>query len=317
MYVPARPQLAFDPRIPFSRAEARAAGLTPEMLMTKRYQKLFWDSYVLREVKITPLLRAEAVLKLVPAGSHISHHTAAELWGAVVPPDGNTHIWTASKHGRQVRKGVKTHYGNGPVRTTMRRGLPVSTPEQTFLDLAAVGVPLVDLVVAADGMIKAKHTTRERLTGAASGWQGRGCRVARRAASLARSGVDSPMETRLRLLIVLAGLPEPQVNLIVRARDGAWSRRYDLAYEKLRLIIEYDGRQHADDTGQWRTDILRREELDRMRWRLIVVISDGIYVNPLQTLLRVRAALVECGATGLRRSFKPEWRVHFPSSSAR
>jgi hypothetical protein len=183
------------------------------MLLTKRFHKLFWDSYVLREVKITPLIRAQAALKLVPAGSHISHHTAAELWGATVPPDGNTHVWTPSKCGRQVRQGVKTHYGNDPARTTLRKGLPVSTPEQTFLDLAAVGVPLVDLVVAADGMIKDRHTTPYRLIQAAEGWHGRGCRTARRAALLARDGVDSPTETRLRLLIVLAGLPEPQVNL--------------------------------------------------------------------------------------------------------
>jgi hypothetical protein len=283
------------------------------MLLTKRFQKLFWDCYVLREVRITPLLRAQAVLRLVPAGSHISHHTAAELWGAVVPDDGNTHVSLPSDQRRQVRKGVKSHCGNGPVRTTMRKGLPISTPEQTLLDLAAVGVKLVDLVVVADGMIKAGQTTPERLIEAAAEWHGRGCRVARRAASLARKDVDSPTETRLRLLIVLAGLPEPTVNLILRARDGSWRRRYDLAYEQLRLIVEYDGRQHSQDTQQWLTDIFRREELDRMRWRLVVVTAEGIYSNPLQTLIRVREALHERGAANLRRSFKAEWRVHFPS----
>ena len=185
-------QTAFDPRRPFGRAEARAAGLTPEMLLTKRFHKLFWDSYVLREVRITPLLRAEAVLKLVPVGSHISHHTAAELWGAIVPDDGNTHVCLPSDHRRQVRKGVRSHCGNGPARTTLRKGLPISTPEQTFLDLAAAGFTLVDLVVAADGMIKARHTTPERLIEAAAEWHGRGCRTARRAASLARKDVDSP-----------------------------------------------------------------------------------------------------------------------------
>jgi hypothetical protein len=172
MYAPALPKPTFDPRRPFSRAEARAAGLTPEMLLTKRFHKLFWDSYVLREVRITPLLRAEAVLKLVPVGSHISHHTAAELWGAIVPDDGNTHVCLPSDHRRQVRKGVRSHCGNRPARTTLRKGLPISTPEQTFLDLAAAGFTLVDLVVAADGMIKAGHTTPERLRRTQSGTAG-------------------------------------------------------------------------------------------------------------------------------------------------
>ena len=51
--------------------------------------------------------------------------------------------------------------------------------------------------------------------------EGRGCRLARRAASLAREGVDSPQETRLRLLLVLAGLPEPRVNVIIRGGMAA------------------------------------------------------------------------------------------------
>jgi hypothetical protein len=317
VYAPARPQPAFDPRKPFSRADARLAGLTPEMLLTKRFHKIFWDSYVLREVKITPVIRAQAVLKLVPSDSHISHHTAAELWGAVVPDDGNTHVCLSSDRRRQVRRGVRSHCGNGPARTTVRLGLPISTPEQTFLDLAAVGLTLVDLVVAADAMIKAGHTSPELLIEAAAQWSGRGCRVARRAAGLARKDVDSPTETRLRLLLVLAGLPEPTVNVILRARDGSWRRRYDLGYEELRLIVEYDGRQHAHDTQQWLTDIFRREELDRMRWRLLVVTAEGIYTDPLQTLVRVREALLERGARTLRRGFKAEWRVHFPTPQSR
>jgi hypothetical protein len=200
--------------------------------------------------------------------------------------------------------GVRSHYRRQPAQTTLSKGLPISTPEQTFLDFAAVGVPLVDLVVVADGMIKAGRTSTERLIEAAAEWSGRDCRVARRAASLAREGVDSPEETRLRLLLVLAGLPEPRVNLIIRGRDGSWRRRYDLAYEHLRLIIEYDGRQHAEDSRQWLTDIFRREELDQLRWRLVIVTSEGVYQEPLRTLERVRDALLECGAVGIRRTFK-------------
>jgi hypothetical protein len=313
MFLPTQTHDRFNPRQPFSRAEARAAGLTPEMLLSKRFHKIFWDAYVSRDVPITPLLRAKAVIRLVPNGSYISHHTAAELWGAVVPADVAAHVTLPSAHRRQVRQGVRSHYRKHPVQTTFRKGLPISTPEQTFLDLAAVGVALVDLVVMADGIIKAGHTSPERLIEVAAQWNGRGCRLARRAASLAREGVDSPQETRLRLLLVLAGLPEPRVNLIIRGRDGSWRRRYDLAYEYLRLIIEYDGRKHADDTQQWLTDIFRREELDQMHWRLIVVTSEGIYQEPLRTLERVRDALLQCGATGIRRTFKPEWRLHFPA----
>ena len=151
-------------------------------------------------------------------------------------------------------------------------------------------------MIVGDGLVKAKATTVERLVAAASEATGSRHRLARRAACLVRDGVDSPMETRLRLLLVLAGLPEPTVNVIVRGREGEWLRRFDLCYTVLRLVVEYDGRQHAEDTRQWVTDIDRREELDRGRYRLVVVTRDGIYVEPERTLERVRDALTDCGA---------------------
>ena len=75
MSVPAEPPAPFNPHQPFSRADARAAGLTAEMLLSRRFHKIFWDTYVAREVAITALLRAKAVIRLVPSGSYISHHT--------------------------------------------------------------------------------------------------------------------------------------------------------------------------------------------------------------------------------------------------
>ena len=69
MSVPFQTPAAFNPRQPFSRAEARAAGLSAEMLLSRRFHKIFWDTYVAREVQITPLLRAKAVIRLVPSGS--------------------------------------------------------------------------------------------------------------------------------------------------------------------------------------------------------------------------------------------------------
>ena len=201
------PQPTFDPRRPFSRATARAAGISPQMLLSRMFHKIGWDMYVAAEIPITTQLRAAAVIDLVPAGSHISHHTAAELWGAVVPAEPAVHVTLPSANRRPVRRGVQAHYGGGNPRTTIRKGLPISTPEQAFLELAAVGLGLVDLVVVADGFIKAGHTSTDRLIEAAHDWTGRGRSRAQRAAGLARSGVDSAMETRLRLLIVLAGCP--------------------------------------------------------------------------------------------------------------
>ena len=52
-------------------------------------------------------------------------------------------------------------------------------------------------------------------------------------------------------------------------------------------------------------------ELDALGWRLIVVTAQDLYDAPEQVLVRVRAALIERGATGIRRQFKTEWLRYF------
>jgi hypothetical protein len=111
-------------------------------------------------------------------------------------------------------------------------------------------------------LVKANDLDPVQFVAAADAYQGRNAKRARRAASLVRADVDSPMERRIRLLIVFAGLPEPQVNFILRIADGEWGWRFDLCYPEYKLIIEYDGRQHAFDSGEWIHDLKRREWLN-------------------------------------------------------
>ena len=86
--------------------------------------------------------------------------------------------------------------------------------------------------------------------------------------------------------------------------------RFDLCYPSLKLIIEYDGRHHAEDSEQWLHDLKRREVLDRMGWRVIVVTMHDCYDAPEGVLHRVRDALIERAMVGVRRRFKPEWTRH-------
>lgn len=301
-----------DVRKPFSRDQARAAGVPLARLLSREFHRVGHDQYVAAAVPITTKVRAQAALNIAPAGSFVSHHTAAELWGAVVPATCDTHVSLPTDRGRSVRRGVQCHVAPLGSCTTTLRGLRISTPEQAFLELAAAGANLVELVVAGDGLAKKKRTTPEALIAAAEESSGRSVRVARRAAGLVRLGVDSPMESRTRMLLVLAGLPEPEVNLILRGLHGEWRRRFDMYYKRQRVLVEFDGRQHAENEEQWEGDIYRREELDQRGERLIVVTRRGIYDEPLRTLERVRTALVERGATGLPRRFRPEWERYFP-----
>ncbi len=310
MAIPPRQRSRIDPTVPFTRAEARAAGIPITALRGPRFHQVFYDLYVASSVEVTQSIRAKAALRLCNAESYVSHFTAANLWGGCVPEQPLTHV--SVKAGRRPeRRGIQSHAAQEGAKTTTFDGMPITTPEQTFLDLSWQ-LSLVELVILGDSLVGKRRTTPDQLIEAAASCRGKGARLARRAAALVRRGVDSPMESRLRLLIVLAGLPEPAVNFTVRDEEGAVLMRFDLSYPALKLIIEYDGRQHARDDAQWARDIARREELDNLGWRLIIVRAEDIYARPDKTLNRVRDALRARGAKNLPRKFKAEWTQHFP-----
>lgn len=300
----------FDPLRPFTRPEGLAAGLTPWPLRGREFARLHRNIYVARRAPRTLALRAQAALRLAPPGSVVSHETAALLWGGSVPTTTTLHVRIPPGETFRV-EGVRAHRGSAAPDERRRRGIPLTSPESTFYDLAA-SLDLVQLVVLGDRLVRRDVTSRARLVGYASGRSGGKAAIARRAAGLVRAGVDSPPESRLRMLVVLAGLPEPTVNHIIRDPDtGAWLRRFELAYEELRVAIEYEGRQHRDDDEIWASDIDRREELDRRAWRVVQVISSGLFENPLRTLQRIDQARVDRGAQPTR-AFTEEWRRYFP-----
>ncbi len=305
----------FDDTRPFTRADARAAGLPINELLTRRYVRLFHDVHVRSGVRLDVRVRAAAAVGLNARGSYASHATAAQIWGAVVPGREPVHVSVPGGQPRSEREGIRAHRALPRPDVRTRSGVRVSVPAQALLEMAADGVDLVDLVVAADSLLRAGALDLDELVVAASLWTGRGSRLGRRAVRLAREGVDSAMESRLRLLIVLAGLPEPEVDHRLRDEVGTTLLRFDLSYPALKLLIEYDGRQHAENKAQWKRDVGRRDTLDRLGLRLLVVLHDGIYERPLETLDRIAAALRERGVR-VRRSYKPEWERYFPGRMA-
>ena len=54
------------------------------------------------------------------------------------------------------------------------------------------------------------------------------------------------------MLLVLAGLPEPQVNLTVRDERGEVVRKYDLSYPEVKVAVEFNGKVHVSSPGRGR-----------------------------------------------------------------
>lgn len=299
---------------PFTRDEAYASGLTDRDLRSARYVRIFRNVYVQRSTTRTLATRTEAALRVAPPSAIASHHTAALLWGGTVPRSSVVHLTVPAGQDCQAA-GLWTHRYRAPAAPVLRSGLRVTSPERTFCDLGRY-LDLVELVTLGDRLVKRGVTSELRLVSAADDWPGPRRQRLQRAARLVREGVDSPPESRLRMLVVLGGLPEPVVNFIVRDPDtGAWLRRFELAYPALRLAIEYHGRWHRESDDIWSADIDRREELGRDDWRIVEVIAGGLDEDPSRTLRRVEAARRERGAAPtLRRS--EEWRPYFPGMPA-
>lgn len=192
---------------------------------------------------------------------------------------------------------------------TVFRGLRTTGADDTFLDLAR-SLGLVDLVILSDSLVRRRRTTPERLVRAAGAASGRGVALARRAAGLVRPGVDSPMETRCRLLRVLSGLLELETDVRFHDDFGVLTRRLDAGDRRTRTGVEYDGRHHIRREEQWEDDIGRREEFEDQDWRIVTLVSRDVFVTPARTVDRLRRILSARGMTvGQPRH---EWRRHFP-----
>lgn len=301
----------FNPLQPFTRGQALEAGVSAGQLRGPRYKTIFHGVHIAREVVVKERHRIIAGLMLHPpeAQAFASHLSAAAIYGVAVPDHSDVHISvTDPKHRRWV-PGIKPHVAPDGTRTVTWYGVHVSDPARLMVELASL-LDLVELVAAGDSLLRKLDIEADVLRAALDEMDCYWAPAARAAAAYLRDGVDSPMESRLRMLIVLAGLPEPTVNHRVYDAFGTLLMRYDLSYPHLRIIVEYDGRHHVEVIEQWEHDSEREGWIDDAEWRRIKVISKGIYVTPAATLDRVAKALRRAGECV--PPLRDDWRAFFP-----
>lgn len=286
------------------------AGLGRASLDGPGFRRILYGVLVASDVPDSPQLRAEAALSCFFTSAFASHRTSARVWRVPVtlPPGEDV---TVPEVGHRLRRAGVTCHVRTAAEVAVVGGVRVSNLPDLFVELASL-LPLVELVVVGDWMVRRHRVLRSALIDAAAGAGGRAGVLARSAAAYVRERVDSPMETRLRMLLVLAGIPEPEINLEIRTVDGEVLRRYDLCWPGVRVIVEYDGRHHIEREEQWEQDLTRREAIDDSDWRILVVVSSGIYKSPEQTLGRVHSLLRLRGLPGMPARLRDDWRQHFP-----
>jgi very-short-patch-repair endonuclease len=109
------------------------------------------------------------------------------------------------------------------------------------------------------------------------------------AADAADAGSQSPPESRLRVRLLLAGLPRPVTQFPIQVRGGGVFHP-DLAWPEYKVAVEYDGAWHAtfDQTSR---DHRRRNRLLNEGWIVIHVTGDRMRDDFDGVLAEIRVAL--------------------------
>ena len=182
------------------------------------------------------------------------------------------------------------------VAVTLLDGMPVVSAPDVFCQLAAI-LSRPDLVAVGDRFVTGRRVGGIRAQARcqlddlrAAAWRHRGKRGAASVAwalERVRSGVDSRPETWLRLLLVDAGLPEPDLDVEVDVGSGM-RLHPDLALSRWRIAVEYEGDGHRVSARTWRRDIERRELFEAAGWHVIRVTADDVFRQAESFVARVR-----------------------------
>ncbi len=267
--------------------EGLASGVLTPQILRKDYAKVFQNVYRRRDVELTAALRAEAAFLWSGRKGVVSGVSAAALHG-------NSWV-SAERPAELVRRrhdsprGIVIHNDRLlPAEVMTVRGIPVTTPARTVFDVGRRtrlnrAVELVDVLLRLC-TVESVMRVAERHRGA------RGLRQLERVLALADAGAESVQETRLRVCLVGAGLPEPETQIELCGPDGR-TIRLDMGWREQRVAAEFDGAQHWGDSVQHRRDIERQELIAAMGWRLVRVSRDQLTHRPGAVIERVRAAL--------------------------
>ncbi len=271
---------------------AHAAGIGDRHLQHPEVARLSRDTYLPRALAGDLRQRLAAVLLTAPHGAVLSHRTAAALWSLQIPlqPAGDAPIdlivpLSSRAESRADRRVHRLALAADDV--TRQETLLVTVPARTWRDLAAVLQPPALLAVAdqllAGGCPRAalQHQLDRRPTG-------RGSARARVVLPVADHRAGSPMESVLRWLLHVAGVPAPVLQ------HGIWTPvaefRADLAWPDRKVLVEFDGDGHRE-RRVFVADLRRQNALVAAGWTVLRFSSADVLGRPEVVVAAVLRAL--------------------------
>lgn len=275
---------------PFVGSHALKRGAVTRSGLRTRYRVVFRDVYIHKDAELTAVVKARAAW--LSTGATLAGLSAAAVLGtkwldAAAPAE----VARADRHS-QPGIVVRSHQlADDEVRTVW--GMRVTTAARTAFDIGC-GLPVAKAVPILDALLNATRIKPTDVIAVADRHpRTRGIRRLRAALELADGGAESPQETRVRLLLVGAGLPKPETQI----EFPDLHIRVDMGWREWKVAVEYDGIQHWDDRYQRSWDIERIALLEAAGWS-VVRVSAEMLSRPNAIVERVKTKLRERGAYG-------------------
>jgi very-short-patch-repair endonuclease len=230
-----------------------------------------------------PLAEEMAAVQAIGEDSGLSYGAAGALWRVRSRVDGPIDVSVAGRHARS-RPGIRVHN----VRTlerTVHRGIPVTTPARTLLDLAAT-TSFEDLARAVEQARVLRLVTDASLREIVERNPHRPgtCALLRTLAREPRL-TRSQAEAVLLELVRRAGLPLPATNVRVRGHE------VDALWREDRLIVEVDGFDPHGTRMAFERDRRRDAELVAAGYRVIRITWRQLTDEPEAVVARLAGAL--------------------------
>jgi hypothetical protein len=257
---------------PFIGTEALAAGQFTKRTLHSRNQLIYRNVYLPNGVEMTAARRAVAAWLWSGRRATVSGLSAAALHGS---------LWIDADHSAELTRaegsanGIVVHREHlSDAETMIINGVPVTTPERTVFDVGR-RKGLEAAVIRADALANACSLTPGLIHPLVELHRGaRGLVQLREVLELMDGGAESPQETRTRLVLIGAGLRQPQTQIEVRDAGGYPFARVDMGWEEYKVGVEYDGEQHWKDPAQHAHDIDRHAKLSALGWTIIRVSAE-------------------------------------------
>ena len=217
----------------------------------------------------------------------LSHESAAQLWALRVPRPGPVEL-TSARTGGTPRSGIRLHRTRAlhTHETTELRGMPITTPERTVLDLAA---RLPDRRV--EQMLDRGESSRlldlaalRRAVDDHPFWAGTP-RLRRVLALYAPTVTRSELEERFLDLCDAQGLPRPTMNARVAGYE------VDAHWPGSQLVVELDGYAYHRTPHAFEADRARDVALTVAGYRVLRFTYRQIAEEPERVAAAIRRLL--------------------------